>query len=85
MADIDGRFGHGGGDGIPWMNTLSVRVKYVACILVWMSMILRKSGNRMNMAQDVPWFVSAKPVLYNLDHVVYSTGAASILKIAEHV
>ena len=67
------------------MNTLSARVKYVACILVWMSMILRKSGNRMNMAQDVPWFVSAKPVLYNLDHVVYSTGAASILKIAEHV
>ena len=70
MTDIDGRFGQGGGDGILWMNTLSARVKYVACILVWMSMILRKSGNRMNMAQDVPGFVFAKPVLYNLDHVV---------------
>ena len=62
MADIDGRFGHGGGDGIPWMNTLSVRVKYVACILVWMTVSVCKSGNRMN--QDVPLPGFALPRLY---------------------
>ncbi len=70
MADIGGRFSQGGGGGILWMNTLSVRVKYVACILVWMSMSVRKSGNRTNMAGIVPLLGSAKCfIIYDVDHV----------------
>ncbi len=92
MADIGGRFGQGGGGGILWMNTLSVRVIYVACILVWISLSLtvRQSGSRMNlniMARDVSGFASGlgSSYTYDVDHVVCSVGMrADILNITRH-